>query len=106
MGAALDLGEKARHQIRGHKLDYYLSKLAQVRAKTLSELSRCDEQWLEEETSFGSGQKVNNYFKWFQVFGHEINHRGQIRWLRSRVTKGSQAQTPPNKSIGPTGIIP
>ena len=58
-GAALDLGEKARHQIRGHELDYYLSKLAQVRAKTLSELSRCDEQWLEAETSFGSGQKVN-----------------------------------------------
>jgi len=87
--AALDLGEKARHQISGHELDYYLSKLAQVRANTLSELSRRDEQWLEEETSFGSGQKVNNYFKWFHVFGHEINHRGQIRWLRSRVTKGS-----------------
>jgi uncharacterized damage-inducible protein DinB len=88
-GTALDLGEKVRHQIRGHELDYYLSKLAQVRAKTLSELSRCDEQWLEEETSFDSGQKVNNYFKWFHIFGHEINHRGQIRWLRSRATKGS-----------------
>jgi uncharacterized damage-inducible protein DinB len=61
----------------------------QVRAKTLSELSRCDDHWLEEETSFGSGQMVNNYFKWFHVFGHEINHRGQIRWLRSRATKGS-----------------
>jgi uncharacterized damage-inducible protein DinB len=30
---------------------------------------------------------VNNYFKWFHVVGHEINHRGQIRWLRSRATK-------------------
>ena len=88
-GAALDLGEKARHEIRGHELDYYLSKLEQARAKTLSELGRRDDQWLEEETSFGSGQKVNNYFKWFHVFGHEINHRGQIRWLRSRATKGS-----------------
>ena len=70
-------------------MDYYLTRLEQVRAKTLSELGRRDDQWLEEEPSFGSGQKVNNYFKWFHVFGHEINHRGQIRWLRSRATKGS-----------------
>ena len=31
----------------------------------------------------GIGQQVNNYFKWFHVLGHEINHRGQIRWLRT-----------------------
>lgn len=85
--AALDLGEKGRHEISGHELDYYLSKLERVRAKTLSELGRRNDQWLEEETSFGNGQKVNNYFKWFHVLGHEINHRGQIRWLRSRATK-------------------
>ena len=88
-GAALNLGEKARHQIRGHELDFYRRELEQVRAKTLSELARRDDQWLEEETAFGSGQKVNNYFKWFHVLGHEINHRGQICWLRSRATKGS-----------------
>jgi uncharacterized damage-inducible protein DinB len=86
-GAALDLGEKARHEIKGRELGHYLGKLEQVRAKTLSELGRRDDKWLEEETSFGAGQKVNNYFKWFHVFGHEINHRGQIRWLRSRATK-------------------
>ena len=88
-GAALDLGERARSEIRGYELDYYLSKLKQVRAKTLSELGQHDDEWLEDETSFGSGQKVNNYFKWFHVFGHEINHRGQIRWLLSRATKRS-----------------
>ena len=86
-GAAIDLGERAREEIRGYELDYYVGRLEQVRAKTLTELGRRDDQWLEEETSFGSGQRVNNYFKWFHVFGHEINHRGQIRWLRSRATK-------------------
>ena len=85
-GAALDLGERARREIRAHELDYYLSRLEQVRARTLAELGRREDQWLEEQTSFGSGQRVNNYFKWFHVFGHEINHRGQIRWLRSRAT--------------------
>ena len=83
-GAALDLGDRARHEIRGHELDHYLGRLEEVRAKTLAELGRRDDQWLQEETSFGSGQRVNNYFKWFHVIGHEINHRGQIRWLRSR----------------------
>jgi uncharacterized damage-inducible protein DinB len=86
-GAALDLGDRARHEIRGRELDHYLAALEQVRAKTLAELGRRDDRWLEEETSFGSGQRVNNYFKWFHVMGHEINHRGQIRWLRSRAAK-------------------
>ena len=86
-GAAIELGEKAREEMRGYELDHYLKRLEQVRAKTLLELSRRDDHWLEEETSFGNGQRVNNYFKWFHVFGHEINHRGQIQWLRSRATK-------------------
>jgi uncharacterized damage-inducible protein DinB len=88
-GAALDLGERARREIRGRELDYYLSRLEQVREKTLAELGRREDRWLEEETYFGSGQRVNNYFKWFHVFGHELNHRGQIRWLRIRATKKS-----------------
>lgn len=86
-GAAIDLGEAAREEIRGFKLDHYVSRLVQVRAKTLAELGLRDDRWLEEQTSFGSGQRVNNYFKWFHVIGHEINHRGQIWWLRSRAAK-------------------
>jgi uncharacterized damage-inducible protein DinB len=88
-GAALDLGERARREVRGHELDYYVSRLEQVRARTLAELGRRNDQWLEDRTTSGSGQEVNNYFKWFHVFGHEINHRGQIRWLRTRATKRS-----------------
>ena len=89
-GAALDLGESARREIRGHELDYYVSRLERVRAKTLAELGRRTDQWLEERTSSASGREVNNYFKWFHVFGHEINHRGQIRWLRTRATRQPQ----------------
>ena len=86
-GAALDLGERARRELRGQELGHYVSRLEQVRATTLTELGRRDDTWLEERTSFGSGQAVNNYFKWFHVFGHEINHRGQIRWLRTRAVR-------------------
>jgi uncharacterized damage-inducible protein DinB len=83
-GAALELGDRARTEIRGHELDHYLRKLEDVRARTLAELARRDDAWLEQETAFGNGQRVNNHFKWFHVFGHELNHRGQIRWLRAR----------------------
>jgi uncharacterized damage-inducible protein DinB len=87
-GAAVELGETARREIRGHQLEYYLRRLEQTRAKTLAELGRRDDQWLAERTSFSSGQEVNNHFKWFHVLGHEINHRGQISWLRARAAKG------------------
>jgi uncharacterized damage-inducible protein DinB len=86
-GAVFAVGDRAREEIRGYELDHYLSRLEQVRAKTLAELGRRDDQWLAEETSFGGGQRVNNYFKWFHVIGHEINHRGQIRWLKSRAAR-------------------
>jgi len=83
-GAAFALGDRSRQEIRGHDLAYYLTRLEQVRAATLLELGGRDDVWLEAETTFGNGQRINNYFKWFHVLGHEINHRGQIRWLRGR----------------------
>jgi hypothetical protein len=83
-GAALDLGDPARREIRGHGLDFYVSRLEQVRASTLDELRRRDDRWLEQEAPFWEGLPANNYFKWFHVFEDELNHRGQIRWLRRR----------------------
>lgn len=88
--AALALGEKARQEIKGHELDYYLNKLEQVRAKTLIELANRDDQWLDEQTSFGDN-RINNYFKWFHVFTHEVNHRGQVNILRRQAKQNGSA---------------
>jgi hypothetical protein len=63
-GALLDLGERARREIGGRPVAYYLHLLKDVRQKT-----------------------ANNYFKWFHVFEDEINHRGQIRWLCKRLSR-------------------
>ena len=82
--AAIHLGDRARDEIKRYGLDHYRGVLEDVRAKTLKALAERDDQWLEEQTSFGSGQRVNNYFKWYHVITHEVNHGGQIRWLRSR----------------------
>ena len=81
--SAFVLGEKSRQEIKGYDLDYYLNKLEKVRARTLVELSRRDDRWLQEQTSFAD-YKVNNYFKWFHIFTHEVNHRGQINMLRKQ----------------------
>jgi hypothetical protein len=86
-GAALELGDRARREIKGHELDYYVRTLEHVRGNTLVELRQRADEWLDDSASMSSGQRVNNYFKWFHVVGHEINHRGQIRWLRERATK-------------------
>ncbi len=88
--AALDLGPRARREIRGHGLDFYRGKLEQVRAKTLEELRRRDDGWLEEEGPFSEGRPANNYFKWFHVFEDELNHRGQIRWLGKRAAAAAR----------------
>ena len=87
-GAALELGDRARSEVRGFELAYYLDCLKKVRERTLAELRQRPDEWLEERTAFKDGA-VNNYYKWFHVFTHEVNHRGQIRWLRSRALKTS-----------------
>lgn len=87
---ALDLGEPARRRIKGHGVDHYLRILEAVRSKTLEELGRRDDSWLEEQTSFWERRRANNYFKWFHVFEDELNHRGQIRWLRRRALDGAE----------------
>ena len=81
---ALNLGEAARRKIKGHSVDHYLRILEAVRSKTLEEFAKRDDRWLEEQTSFWERRRANNYFKWFHVFEDELNHRGQMRWLRKR----------------------
>nr|WP_243646944.1 DinB family protein [Scopulibacillus darangshiensis] len=85
IGLPLFLGQKAREEIKGKELDYYLQKLEAVREKTLAGFKERDDDWLEEMTPFWEDLPANNYFKWFHVFEDEINHRGQIRWICKRL---------------------
>ncbi len=87
--AVFALGERSRQEIKGHDLDFYLTKLKQVRAVTLAEFANLDDKWLDEQTSFGDNM-INNYFKWFHVITHEVNHRGQITMLR-RLAKNNNS---------------
>ncbi len=80
-GNYFSLDSKSNQEIKGHPIHYYLEKLEQVRQITLTELSIRDDAWLLDESRFGENKKINNYFKWFHVLTHEVNHRGQIRTL-------------------------
>ncbi len=83
----LDLGPSARTEIRKHPLDFYEAQLAEVRSHTERELRARDDDWLAETAPL-LGHTVNNYWMWFHVCEDEINHRGQIRWLRKRLPGG------------------
>jgi uncharacterized damage-inducible protein DinB len=83
---AMNLGEEGRKQIKGNKLDYYLSALKEVREKTLSEFKKRDDKWFAEvDPSFFGKKPTNTFCKWFHVCEHEANHRGQIAMIRKRL---------------------
>lgn len=80
------LGEEARNTIKGNPLDFYLEKLESVRAHTLEELAKRDDEWLmsvDEDWFWGP---TNNYCKWFHVCEHESNHNGQFKLIKSRLS--------------------
>lgn len=82
----MELGSKAREQIKGNNLDYYLSALQEVREKTLAEFKKRDDKWFAEiDPHFFGNKPTNNFCKWFHVCEHESNHRGQITVIRKRL---------------------
>jgi len=84
-GTAMGLGDKGRKKIKGNSIDFYLEKLESIRANSLEEFAKRDDEWLlaaDEKWVWGP---TNNYCKWFHVCEHESNHNGQIKWIKSRI---------------------
>ena len=82
---AMNLGEKARKNIKNHEIGYYLDVLKETREKTLSEFRKRNDEWLMAVDDRFPWGPTNNYCKWFHVCEHESNHNGQIKWLKTRV---------------------
>jgi uncharacterized damage-inducible protein DinB len=80
---ALKLGPEGQRTLRGESLEYYLEQLATVRQRTLEEIASRDDAWLDITVS--AEPRMNVHWAWFHVAEDEINHRGQMRWLRARL---------------------
>jgi uncharacterized damage-inducible protein DinB len=87
---ALTLGTEGRHRLRGKPLEDYLHELNDVRRLTLAGLAARDDAWLER--TLPATPAMNAHFAWFHVVQHEVNHRGQIRWLRARLRPAAARQ--------------
>jgi uncharacterized damage-inducible protein DinB len=83
--AALKLGDQGRRCVRGRDLSFYIDELHRTREATLAALRARDDAWLESPLRIAPG--LNAHWAWFHVAEEEINHRGQIRWLRARLPK-------------------
>jgi hypothetical protein len=83
---ASGLGAKARKEIKGKPFDYYLEKMTKVRAHTLEELKKRDDDWLLAVDNDWPWGPTNNYCKWFHVCEHESNHNGQFKFIKSRIS--------------------
>jgi uncharacterized damage-inducible protein DinB len=82
---ALTLGAEGRRVLRGKPLEHYVHALDEARRLTLAGLAARDDAWLER--SLVAAPAMNAHFAWFHVAEDEINHRGQIRWLRARLAR-------------------
>jgi hypothetical protein len=80
----IHLGEPARQLIKRHPIEYYLHELQTMRAITLEQLRLHDDGWLWQEVPLLDAV-ANNYWMWYHVYEDEINHRGEINWLKSRI---------------------
>lgn len=86
----MQLGERARQEIKGQPVEYYLMELKQMREQTLEQLKQLDDAWLWKESPWNN-QVANNYWMWYHVYEDEINHRGEISWLKSRIPRQPEA---------------
>jgi uncharacterized damage-inducible protein DinB len=87
---ALTLGAEGRRLLRDKPLEHYVHELSEARRLTLEGLAARDDAWLERPLL--AAPAMNAHFAWFHVAEDEINHRGQIRWLRARLRSAATSE--------------
>lgn len=85
-GAYLRLTPATWAAAKGYTLEQHVERLASVRARTLAGLSTKDDAWLQQTFALPwTPEQANNHWAWYHIIEDELNHRGQIRWLKSRL---------------------
>jgi hypothetical protein len=94
-GAAMNLGDAGRANIKGHDIAFYQNALYDARQKSLAEFAKRDDAWLLtplKDPGWGGGP-INNYCLWFHVCEHISHHAGQIDLLLNRVPGAIRASS-------------
>ena len=80
----LTLGDEARKKFKGKDIQHYLNIYKEVRKKTIAELAKRNDEWLQEVPANAG---ISNYFSWFHVMEHQSSHLGQILMLSKSIPK-------------------
>jgi uncharacterized damage-inducible protein DinB len=71
---------------RGLTLEQHRDRLRRVRERTLAGIATKSDAWLLEPLKLmWLPEPSNHLWAWYHVIEDELNHRGQIRWLRQRL---------------------
>lgn len=83
----LQLGQAGLEAFQGHDndADFYLERLQSVRAITLEQFAKRDDDWLHEVHNYVGDMQWSNFFCWFHVMEDELRHQGQIAILRKDI---------------------
>lgn len=76
---ALSLGDKAREELKGKPIRYYLDIYDEVRTKTKALLKEKDDKWFKKKQ-----RRMSNHWAWFHVMEHQANHMGQLALITKR----------------------
>ena len=79
---ALNLGEKARNELKGKPIQYYLDIYNEVRRKTKALLKTKDDKWFSKKN-----RGMTNHWAWFHVMEHQANHMGQLALITKRIDR-------------------
>ena len=79
---AQKLGLKARAELKGKTIKYYLKEWDKVRKQTKKLLKSKDDIWLNKTVNQGN---MNNHWAWYHVMEHQANHMGQIAFISKRM---------------------
>lgn len=77
---ALNLGAKARNELKGKPISYYLDIYDEVRRKTKELLKTKDDKWFSKKN-----RSMSNHWAWFHVMEHQANHMGQLALITKRL---------------------
>lgn len=80
---ALDLGFKAQEKYKKYPIGHYLDILKVVRQKTIKELKKRNDTWLDKVPL---NSIYNHHYNWLHVLEHYSYHIGQILLLKKLMT--------------------